>query len=263
MRLSWYADSAVAVFSIWQGNRCTGTFRLPFGDLDRMVQTLQWGPGGTGHYPRPAAIDEPDYGYQQAGYDAGDYAPAGYDGPGYEHGPGGYEGYEDYGDGAANYEGVGYDGYENAAYASADDQSPGYHDPRGYQAGGAGFGGPGYDRPGYAGAGYDADYPDHGSAGGQTPVRDGGGYERTGTYDGAASYVGGYSAAPAGLSGPSGQDSPRSYENPSSYEDLGYQHPGSYTSASGSRARTSSAGQPQDGQDNADWEAVTASYPRP
>jgi hypothetical protein len=44
MRLSWYADSAVAVFSIWQGNRCTGTFRLPFGDLARMVETLQSGP---------------------------------------------------------------------------------------------------------------------------------------------------------------------------------------------------------------------------
>src|SRR5215469_11926111 len=39
MRLSWYADSKVAVFSIWQGNRCTGTFRLPFVDLTRMIQT--------------------------------------------------------------------------------------------------------------------------------------------------------------------------------------------------------------------------------
>ncbi len=44
MRLSWYADSRVAVFSIWQGHRCTGTFRLPFADLARMVQTLQSGP---------------------------------------------------------------------------------------------------------------------------------------------------------------------------------------------------------------------------
>jgi hypothetical protein len=44
MRLSWYADSAVAVFSIWQGNRCTATFRLPFADLARMVDTLESGP---------------------------------------------------------------------------------------------------------------------------------------------------------------------------------------------------------------------------
>ena len=28
MRLSWYADTGVSVFSIWQGGTCTGTFRL-------------------------------------------------------------------------------------------------------------------------------------------------------------------------------------------------------------------------------------------
>src|SRR5260370_36528310 len=44
MRLSWYANSKVAVFSIWQGNRCTGTFRLPFVDLERMIQALRSGP---------------------------------------------------------------------------------------------------------------------------------------------------------------------------------------------------------------------------
>jgi len=49
MRLSWYADTGVAVLSIWQGGMCTGTFRLPIADLPRMVQTLQRGPGG----PRP------------------------------------------------------------------------------------------------------------------------------------------------------------------------------------------------------------------
>jgi len=27
MRLSWYADTGVAVFSIWQGGTCTGTTR--------------------------------------------------------------------------------------------------------------------------------------------------------------------------------------------------------------------------------------------
>jgi len=53
MRLSWYANSRVAVFSIWQGNRCTGTFRLPLADLDRMIRTLQAGP------PVPAS---PGYG---------------------------------------------------------------------------------------------------------------------------------------------------------------------------------------------------------
>jgi hypothetical protein len=33
MRLSWYGDTGVAVFSIWQGGRCTGTFRLPVDEL--------------------------------------------------------------------------------------------------------------------------------------------------------------------------------------------------------------------------------------
>jgi hypothetical protein len=46
MRLSWYADTGVAVLSIWQGGICTGTFRLAIGDLPRMVETLQRGPGG-------------------------------------------------------------------------------------------------------------------------------------------------------------------------------------------------------------------------
>ncbi len=55
MRLSWYADTGVAVFSIWQGGTCTGTFRLPIADLPRMVQALQRGPdgdaGGAGEPP--------------------------------------------------------------------------------------------------------------------------------------------------------------------------------------------------------------------
>jgi hypothetical protein len=46
MRLSWYADTGVAVLSIWQGGMCTGTFRLAIADLPRMVETLQRGPDG-------------------------------------------------------------------------------------------------------------------------------------------------------------------------------------------------------------------------
>jgi hypothetical protein len=46
MRLSWYSDTGVAVFSIWQGGTCTGTFRLPIDDLPRMVDALQRGPRG-------------------------------------------------------------------------------------------------------------------------------------------------------------------------------------------------------------------------
>jgi hypothetical protein len=80
MRLSWYADSSVAVFSIWQGNRCTGTFRLPFAELDRMVQTLQAGPhrqGGYRHLPGPADRQ----GYGDRGYQLPDYDPPNYSNP--------------------------------------------------------------------------------------------------------------------------------------------------------------------------------------
>src|ERR1700728_5399490 len=48
MRLSWYSDTGVAVFSIWQGGTCTGTFRLSIDDLSRMVDALQRGPRGSG-----------------------------------------------------------------------------------------------------------------------------------------------------------------------------------------------------------------------
>src|SRR5215467_8699727 len=94
MRLSWYADTGVAVFSIWQGGTCTGTFRLPMADLPRMVEALQRGPhgdareagdlhddpratelhsmpgqqGGTGH----------DTGHASGQYGAGDYGSGDY-----------------------------------------------------------------------------------------------------------------------------------------------------------------------------------------
>jgi hypothetical protein len=98
MRLSWYADTGVAVFSIWQGGMCTGTFRLPIGDLPRMIEILErgpdeprsrsrsrehgWGgrepagtgqrevPGGRSHYPDPdgAYRDEPYPAEPRTGY---------------------------------------------------------------------------------------------------------------------------------------------------------------------------------------------------
>jgi hypothetical protein len=114
MRLSWYANTGVAVFSIWQGGTCTGTFRLPIADLPRMVEALQRGPHGhddqvTGEQPgsresrRPAAPGPPpprpeldrDIGTGQttaavhappAGPDLTGYQ-AGPDAPGYQAGP--------------------------------------------------------------------------------------------------------------------------------------------------------------------------------
>src|SRR5450432_1898199 len=43
MRLSWYANTGIAVFSIWQGGTCTGTFRLPMDDLSRLLDSLHRG----------------------------------------------------------------------------------------------------------------------------------------------------------------------------------------------------------------------------
>jgi len=46
MRLSWYADTGVSVFSIWQGGTCTGTFRLPMEELPRLIDALHRGMQG-------------------------------------------------------------------------------------------------------------------------------------------------------------------------------------------------------------------------
>ena len=55
MRLSWYANTGVSVFSIWQGGTCTGTFRLPMEELPRLIDALQRGmPGSDQQEPRGA-----------------------------------------------------------------------------------------------------------------------------------------------------------------------------------------------------------------
>jgi hypothetical protein len=67
MRLSWYADTGVAVFSIWQGGRCTGTFRLPIEDLPRMIDILERGPQGRGR-SRNDHAEQPDRGGSETGH---------------------------------------------------------------------------------------------------------------------------------------------------------------------------------------------------
>src|SRR5580693_5793941 len=72
MRLSWYGDTGVAVFSIWQGGRCSGTFRLPVDDLDRMVATLRRGPDPAAEppgFPPPDAqrLEPAEYGDRRDG----------------------------------------------------------------------------------------------------------------------------------------------------------------------------------------------------
>ena len=53
MRLSWYADTGISVFSIWQGGTCTGTFRLPQEELARLIDALQ---RGMYHDPRDPRV---------------------------------------------------------------------------------------------------------------------------------------------------------------------------------------------------------------
>lgn len=75
MRLSWYADTDVAVFSIWQGGKCTGTFRLPMDDLGRMIEILQRGPEGrsgrrAGERRPPVSGERGAYGPRDRGNDS-------------------------------------------------------------------------------------------------------------------------------------------------------------------------------------------------
>jgi hypothetical protein len=97
MRLSWYADTDVAVFSIWQGGKCTGTFRLPMDDLSRMIEILHRGPAGRARGragerrpPERGARDRgatdrgsgergPEYGGRDRGFSAGPESVRGYD----------------------------------------------------------------------------------------------------------------------------------------------------------------------------------------
>ena len=152
MRLSWYADTGVAVFSIWQGGRCTGTFRLPIDDLPRMIETLQRGPQ---RRRRPAPDGKRS--------ERADRQPAGNQ-PGY-YGEGDYSDGDELGLGAgADHEG-GYDDAEHQARAYHE----GGHDDAGYELGAqtqAGFrdgyapeghGAEGYRPGGYAPEGYRPD----------------------------------------------------------------------------------------------------------
>jgi hypothetical protein len=90
MRLSWYADTGVAVFSIWQGSTCTGTFRLPIADLPRMVEALQRGPerapAPERARPSPEHRDELDPGYQGS-HSSGRHRAARYSGRDYPADP--------------------------------------------------------------------------------------------------------------------------------------------------------------------------------
>jgi hypothetical protein len=45
LRVSWHADRQLFVLSLWQGDACTATFRLPLGQVPRLVGALLEGLG--------------------------------------------------------------------------------------------------------------------------------------------------------------------------------------------------------------------------
>src|SRR5579859_3646382 len=168
MRLSWYADTGVAVFSIWQGGTCTGTFRLPIADLPRMIDALRRGPHGDpgepGAGPRGATEPHGRPGQQgragQPGRPGHGPAPR----PG-QHGPGDYS---PGGHGSGEFGSGEYARHAQPDLAGRDlgpEPGTGLYDPgfaasAGYRESGSGE----HRRPGAHG-GYEQDHPGAGFSG--------------------------------------------------------------------------------------------------
>ena len=227
MRLSWYADTGVAVFSIWQGGRCTGTFRLPIDDLPRMIETLQRGPQrrrrSAPEGRRSERADRQAAGNQPGYYGDGDYSDGdgGYDDAGLPADADSESGYDDAGHQAGTYREGGYDdaGYELGAQTQAgfppDGRGPEGYRPDGYSAEGyrpdgyapEGHGPDGYAAEGYRPDGYAPDEyrPDQYGAGPASGSRPGRGHRAAG-YTDATGYPDdhGYGSGPAGESSPAG-----------------------------------------------------------
>ena len=192
MRLSWYADTGVAVLSIWQGGMCTGTFRLAIADLPRMVETLQRGPAGQrpewdqgAVAPGAALADAPPHTMAQvramppSGPAAGLAGPADYPARSAQYGPGGGggpAGPPDYAGELPGGPGRGQAEYVGEPPGDRRTTAAGYRDAPGYRAGP-----PDYlaDPPGYRSAA-----PDHlGGPSGRPPAGPGYGADPLGAPD--------------------------------------------------------------------------------
>jgi hypothetical protein len=215
MRLSWYADTGVAVFSIWQGGRCTGTFRLPMDELPRMVETLRRGPGQRPADGGPAAGQRAD---PEPMSWAGDQARVPVTGYEYEQPAAGYTGHP-----AAGYPDLPAVGYREPTTARYPDHAAGYPDQTiGYDQPAASYDPPAAGRPARTAAAYPgqpgtdyldgaADYLDgaadyrHGAAGSRAQPGDGYPERASGSRRDRAA---GYPAEPGrGYPGRQGRDS--------------------------------------------------------
>jgi len=255
MRLSWYADTGIAVFSVWQGGRCTGTFRLPIDDLPRMIEILQRGPER--RRPRLQAADRP----------AGSHAPeaeapgaqAGYPRGGDAFAAGQYQGADDHQAADNHQAGGGYDpadGYETAAYQRGEPEPParGAHSGAAHSGAAHSGNGPWFDE-----LADDREGPDSRA-----------GYDSPSGYPGAPM---GYrdSAREYEDAAPGYQDSATGYEDSSagyrrSADDYGVAegYRGSASGRRGSRRRASSSRYSGETDDLGDswWQDEQAGYPR-
>jgi hypothetical protein len=55
LRLAWHTEADVVVLSLWQADRCSGTFRLPLDDVPRFVAALVEGLGAAANLPAAQA----------------------------------------------------------------------------------------------------------------------------------------------------------------------------------------------------------------
>ncbi|MDQ1496052.1 MAG: hypothetical protein QOG69_2535 [Actinomycetota bacterium] len=55
LRLAWHTEADVVVLSLWQGDRCSGSFRLAVTDVPRFVQALVDGLGAAAMLPAAQA----------------------------------------------------------------------------------------------------------------------------------------------------------------------------------------------------------------
>jgi hypothetical protein len=298
MRLSWYADSAVAVFSIWQGNRCTGTFRLPFRDLARMVETLQSGPPSRAADAMPRQLSGADFAGPHEAYPvtASHRAPAPghaaqqvHQARGQSAGAPPHPRRSRYQDADANlaaepvnrgnapgYSGHGYqdEGFPPAAYPERHNEPAGYaapHPAAGYPAAEPGTRGrqnsPDYrDAPGYPSTGQyygDGHY--------QSDYQDAAGYSERGGHPSAGDYAstGGYTDPLGYRDGPNyDQAAPTpGYSQPAAAGQwlaapTAGQQPGRHGAApaAGGDPHTEQSPQARGDQHDSDWEAATAAY---
>jgi hypothetical protein len=51
LRLAWHIEADVVVLSLWQADRCSGTFRLAIDDVPRFVAALVEGLGAAASLP--------------------------------------------------------------------------------------------------------------------------------------------------------------------------------------------------------------------